>query len=51
MGSYQPFEDVFIEWRHGQAAEYRRELNLADATHRVSYRADGVTFLREAFSS
>lgn len=51
MGSYQPFGDVFVAWQHGAATEYRRELNLADAIHRVSYRADGKTFQREVFSS
>ena len=51
MGSYQPFGDVFIEWRHGPATEYRRELSLADAIHRVSYHADGVGYQREAFAS
>jgi alpha-L-fucosidase 2 len=51
MGSYQPFGDVFVNWQHGAAADYRRELNLADAIHRVSYRAGEVEFQREAFSS
>ncbi len=51
MGSYQPFGDVFVEWTHAAPTEYRRELNLADATHRVRYQAGGVTFQREAFSS
>ena len=51
MGSYQPFGDVFVSWSHAAATEYRRELDLRDAIHRVSYRAGGVTFQREAFSS
>ncbi len=51
MGSYQPFGDVFVAWTHGPATEYRRELNLADAIHQVTYRADGTDFRREAFSS
>ncbi len=51
MGNYQPFGDVFVAWRHGATSDYRRELNLADAIHRVSYRDTGVTFQREAFSS
>jgi alpha-L-fucosidase 2 len=51
MGSYQPFGDVFVEWSHTAPTDYRRELNLADAMHRVSYRDGGVTFKREAFSS
>jgi alpha-L-fucosidase 2 len=51
MGSYQPFGDVFVTWQHGATADYRRELNLADAIHRVSYRAGEAKFQREAFSS
>jgi alpha-L-fucosidase 2 len=51
MGNYQPFGDVFIEWWHGAATEYRRELSLADAIHRVSYRAGDVGYQREAFAS
>ncbi len=51
MGSYQPFGDVFIEWRQGAPEAYRRALDLREAMHRVSYRADGVQFTRETFSS
>jgi len=51
MGSYQPFGDVFLDWTHPAATDYRRELVLADATHRVIYRASGIIFQREAFSS
>lgn len=51
MGSYQPFGDVFIEWQHGAATDHRRELSLADAIHRVSYRAGGIGYRREAFAS
>jgi len=51
MGSYQPFGDVFVEWLHKTPTDYRRELDLRSAVHRVSYREKGVTFLRETFSS
>lgn len=51
MGSYQPFGDAFIQWQHGAATDFRRELNLVDAIHHVTYRAGGVVFQREAFSS
>ncbi len=51
MGSYQPFGDVFVEWAHTSPLVYRRELDLSDATHRVSYQNNGVAFQREAFSS
>ena len=51
MGSYQPFGDVFIEWAHAAPTDYRRALDLRDATHRVSYRSDGAHFLRETLAS
>ena len=51
MGSYQPFGDVFVAWRHGATTDYRRELDLHNAIQRVSYRDGDVTFQREAFSS
>ena len=51
MGSYQPFGDVFVEWQHAAPTDYRRELDLATATHRVRYQDHGVTFKREAFAS
>src|SRR5512137_3069057 len=42
MGSYQPFGDVFVEWQHAAPTDYRRELNLPDGIHRVSYRDGSV---------
>lgn len=33
------------------SSDYRRELDLDSAVHRVSYRKDGITFTREAFAS
>ena len=51
MGSYQPFGDLFAEWSHSEPTDYRRELDLSDATHRVVYKANGVTYRREAFAS
>ena len=50
--AYQPFGDLHFEFS-GQTnvTNYRRELNLDSAIARVSYRADGVTFTREAFAS
>lgn len=51
MGSYQPFGDLWVDFAPVTAAAYRRELSLADAVHRVSYTADGVTYRREYFVS
>ena len=51
MGSYQPFGDLFVEFVTATAENYRRELNLRDAVHTVTYTADGATYRREVFSS
>ncbi|HJV68020.1 glycoside hydrolase family 95 protein [Ideonella sp.] len=53
MGAYQPFGDVLVELaRHDQPASgYRRELDLAQGRHSVSYTLGGVGFRREAFAS
>lgn len=50
--AYQPFGDLHLHF-DGQTnvSDYRRELDLDSATARVSYRAGGVTFTREAFAS
>ena len=50
--SYAPLGTFFLHFNHtGVARNYRRELNLADATSRVSYELDGVTFTREYWVS
>lgn len=51
MGNYQPFGDLFLDLPATAATDYRRELDLGTAIHRVSYRANGVNFRREVFSS
>jgi alpha-L-fucosidase 2 len=50
--AYQPFGDLRLHF-NGQAdfTDYRRELDLSLAITRVTYRAGGVTFTREAFAS
>lgn len=53
MGAYQPFGDVFINLPGHDAAttNYRRELDLEQSLHSVSYTHNGVTFHRQAFAS
>ena len=51
MGSYQPFGDVFLDFPHQAATEYRRSLSLDEAVQRVSYQHDGTRYQREIFSS
>lgn len=53
MGAYQNFGDLFIEFDGAAPTPegYRRELDLAEALHRVTYRQGGTTCQREAFAS
>lgn len=52
VGYYQPFGDVYVDLDSvGPARQYRRSLNLQDATHTVQYETNGVRFERVAFAS
>ena len=51
VGFYQPFGDVYLDFPGLKAENYTRELNLVDAVHRVSFKSDGVSYLRECFAS
>lgn len=51
VGYYQPFGDIFIDFGDLRAENYRRELNLNNAIHSVSFETGGVSYLREYFSS
>ena len=49
---YQPFGDVILEFAgHGDATEYRRELDIDRAIASVQYKARGVMYRREIFAS
>lgn len=49
---YQPFADLqFVFPATTQVSEYRRELNLAEAVARTSYRVGTVRFERDTFAS
>ena len=49
---YQTAGDLLLTFEgHGQATDYRRELDLDAATARVTYRVGEVKFSREVFSS
>ena len=50
-GAYQAFGDVYLKLDHDQATDYRRELDIREAVHRVSYRQHGVRFQRTALAS
>jgi alpha-L-fucosidase 2 len=50
--AYQPFGDLHFHFLGPtNVTDYRRELDLNSAIARVIYRADGVTYTREAFAS
>lgn len=53
MGAFQPFGDVLLELDGADApvTDYRRELDIARAVNRLSYRQAGVRFTREALAS
>ena len=53
FGCYQTLGSLDLDFIHsaGEAANYRRELDLATATARVSYEVGGVRFTREVFAS
>jgi alpha-L-fucosidase 2 len=52
MGAYQVLGNLFVHLApYNRVGNYRRELDLSDATARVAYTADGVTYRREFFCS
>ncbi len=49
---YQPLGDIIIKQTlNGEATNYRRDLNISNATATTSFTVDGVTYTREIFSS
>ena len=53
LGAYQPFGDVVLELDDADASvsDYRRELDIARAEHRLVYMQDGVRFARDTLAS
>ncbi|MFY1702871.1 glycosyl hydrolase family 95 catalytic domain-containing protein [Micromonospora sp. WMMA1923] len=53
FGAYQAFGDVRLSFLRPPAnyTDYRRQLDISDATAGVSYTADGVRYTREYFTS
>lgn len=50
--SYQPFGDIYIEdLNPGDVSDYRRSLNLRQATSSLSYKKGDVRYTRKYFSS
>jgi len=51
IGAYQAFGDLYITITGAPATEYRRELDIGRAVHRVTYSSDGATHTRDYFCS
>lgn len=53
LGSYQAFGDILIHLGHDLAkvTDYRRELDIDRAVHRVVYKYNGVRYQRVAYAS
>ncbi|TDS18755.1 alpha-L-fucosidase 2 [Maribacter caenipelagi] len=51
--SFAPLGTLFFEYDHDEhkSENYRRSLNISDATSEVSYQIDGVNYVREYFIS
>lgn len=51
-GEYQAFGDLYIDFNSKDAfANYSRDLDISNATHRISYSQNNVQFNREYFCS
>ncbi len=50
-GAYQAFGDFFVELPHADAADYRRQLDIARAVHTITYKVGSTCYKREYFSS
>ena len=51
-GAYQAFGDLFIDFNHAsEVRQYKRELNIGNAVHTISYLSNGIQYKREYFSS
>jgi alpha-L-fucosidase 2 len=44
---YQPFADLYLQFPKQEITNYKRDLDLTNATAHVTYKADGVNYTRE----
>ncbi|WP_290790892.1 sodium:solute symporter family transporter [Flavihumibacter sp. UBA7668] len=51
MGWYQPFGDLYLDFSVSDFSNYKRELLLNDAIHKITYQVGDVQFTREYFIS
>lgn len=50
-GSYQAFGDIVIELGHDNPEAYKRQLDISNAVHTITYQDNGVLYKREYFAS
>jgi len=51
-GAYQAFGDLFVDFKQASnVQQYKRELNIGNAVHTISYLSNGIKYKREYFSS
>ena len=50
-GAYQAFGNIYVEMAHPNPEPYRRELNIREAIHTITYTSDGTRYRREYFAS
>lgn len=48
---YQPFGDLYLQIPKQTISEYKRDLDITNATAHVTYKADGITYTREYLAS
>ncbi|MCW3094098.1 MAG: glycoside hydrolase family 95 protein, partial [Ferruginibacter sp.] len=51
QASYQPFGDLFLNFKHASITNYKRELDINNAIATTSYSMNGIDFKREYFVS
>jgi len=50
-GAYQAFGDLYINMPEHKAVRYRRQLDIGQAVHSITYTSGGVAYRREYFAS
>lgn len=48
---YQPFGDLYLQFPKQTISEYKRDLDITNATAHVAYKANGINYTREYLAS
>ena len=51
VGFYQPFGDLYVDFEGLNAENYKRELDLNEGIHNVSFSSNDLKYYRECFAS